>query len=210
MELLDYLRAHYLSKDALLSAANTTEQQLRAYQQQGVMPLCSYKLSLSVQCDSFFGFHSEEKEVEYYARGYVSWLATISTLQGREPVYSTFARRYKQGLGQLKEQGHGSNSPKLNAELDQHIAQEWQHFLAGTYGLCTRSGLPEDIVAKELAILEITELTAEAELLPQQLQRLSRAVNVLDAASAWFAPHERAMSSRHRLVDEVREQYSLD
>lgn len=209
MDLLNYLRAHYLSKDALLSAANIAEQQLRSYQQQGIMPLCSYKLRFDLQCDSFFGLHEEQREMEYYARAYVSWLATISTLQSNELIYAEFANRYKQGLCILRKRGHDSENIKLNRELDQHIADEWQHFLKGTYGLCTRTGLPEDIAAKELAINEINELTARDELVPQQLQRLDVAVKLLDSVSALFAPHERLKSSRHRLIDEVRRKYKL-
>jgi hypothetical protein len=30
---------------------------------------------------------------------------------------------------------------KLAAGLEAHMEQEWRHFLAGTHGLCTRSGL---------------------------------------------------------------------
>jgi hypothetical protein len=210
MELLDYLGAHFLSKNALLSAANISEQQLRSYQQQGVMPLCSYKLRLDLQCDSFFGLYKEQQEREYYAREYVAWLATINTLKSSELIYAEFARRYKEGLCELQGKGHVSNSPKLNRELEQHIAEEWLHFLKGTYGLCTRSGLPEDIAAKELAILEIREITAIENLNQGQLIKLGNAVKLLDSASSSFAPHERPESSRHRLIDEMRRKYKLD
>ncbi len=35
-------------------------------------------------------------------------------------------------------------------------------------------------------------------------------MNLLDAASSDFAPHERERSSRKRFIDDVREKYSLD
>jgi hypothetical protein len=95
---------------------------------------------------------------------------------------------------------------------DAHIGAEWRHFLDGTYGLCTRSGLPEDIAAKEAAITLIRALTASGT--PQGLDeeargRLAAAVGLLDRASAPFAPHELARRSRRRYVDEVKKAWAL-
>lgn len=101
-----------------------------------------------------------------------------------------------------------TDDPKPGAGLDAHLEDEWGHLLAGTYGLCTRSGLPEDIAAKELAICVIKELTGDANAAPD-LERLRQAVDLLDRASAPFAPHERARSSRHRYIDLVRQGYGL-
>jgi hypothetical protein len=75
--------------------------------------------------------------------------------------------------------------------------------------LCTKSGLPEDIAAKEFSILEINELSEIGELSTEQTNKLTIAVNLLDSASSLFAPHERLKSSRHRLVNEIRRKYKL-
>ncbi len=212
MELINYLSRYFLTKQELLVAAKITEQELSHYQKLEVMPKCSYKLQLNVASTSFFGLHNKEQEVEYYAKGYISWLAIVQSLNDAQSIYSLFETRYKTAIEQLRLQGHDSKNDKINASLDLHIKEEWQHFLDGIYGLCTKSGLPEDIAAKEFSILEINELTAKtesAELTEQQLSQLTRAVNLLDSASAFFAPHERLNSSRHRLVDEVRRKYVL-
>jgi hypothetical protein len=76
--------------------------------------------------------------------------------------------------------------------------------------LCTKSGLPEDIAAKELAVIEINELLALNELSLDELEKLTLAVNLLDSASSFFAPHERLRSSRHSLVNEIRRKYKLE
>ncbi|NQZ20752.1 MAG: hypothetical protein HRT53_01750 [Colwellia sp.] len=215
MELINYLSRYFLTKQELLTAAKITEQELSHYQQLKVMPKCSYKLQLSVASTSFFGLHNEEQEIEYYAKGYISWLAIAQSLNDTKSIYSLFVSRYKATIEQLRIQGHYSTNDKINASLDLHLKDEWQHFLDGIYGLCTKSGLPEDIAAKEFSILEINELTANTELTElaklteQQLSQLTRAVNLLDSVSALFAPHERLKSSRHRLVDEVRRKYVL-
>ncbi|RLM48934.1 hypothetical protein DVK02_18430, partial [Halobellus sp. Atlit-31R] len=94
------------------------------------------------------------------------------------------------------------------AGLAAHLREEWSHFLAGTYGLCTRCGLPEDIAAKELAICIIRELTATDNADPDR-ERLRQAVDLLDLSSSPFAPHERARSSRRRYIDAMRLRFGL-
>ena len=212
MELINYLHQYFYTKSQLTELAVISSQDLLAFQQQGVMPTCSYKLALNYTGDSFLGEFSQQEEVEFYAKEYVSWLNLLKETNNPEEVFQIFALRYRQKLKQLNKQGYSVNDDKLDANINQHIEAEWQHFLNGTYGLCTKSGLPEDIAAKELAILKINEILA---LNPidtigdvERLE-LTKAVNLLDSASALFAPHERLQSSRHRLVDEVRRNYKL-
>ncbi|HZX28404.1 MAG TPA: DUF6058 family natural product biosynthesis protein [Telluria sp.] len=200
MNLLTYLHTHFLTRAQLIDAAGCSDAELAAWQETGVMPRASYRLALTLGCDSFFGHHDEAEHIEFYARGYPAW---IGLLQGGADAFGHFTRRYRARLQSLPLR---SAAAKLNADLDAHLRDEWNHFLAGTYGLCTRTGLPEQIAEKELAIAVINELTAAPD--PDRV-RLKQAVDLLDAASSPFAPHERARSSRHRLVDQVRLRYGL-
>lgn len=209
MELIKYLNDNFFTKQQLLDISKVTERELANYQEQGIMPKCSYRLNLSIDSDSFFGLHQEIEEVEYYAKGYASWLAVIQSLKTKEGVYAVFYQRYINTIENLKVQGHSSSDPKINANIGLHVEEEWRHFLNGIYGLCTASGLPEDIAAKEFAIIEINELSASDELDKENLVKLTNAVNLLDASSSMFAPHERLKSSRHRLINEVRRKYKL-
>ena len=209
MELIKYLNDHFFTKQELLDISKVTEEDFSKYQENGVMPKCSYKLSLNLTSDSFFGLHNNEQEIEYYAKGYSSWLAIIQSLKSAESVYLIFAERYKKAIKNLKEKGHSSSNSKITSGLNGHIKEEWHHFLNGIYGLCTKSGLPEDIAAKEFSILEINELSEFNELSPEQINKLTLAVNLLDSASSLFAPHERLKSSRHRLVNEIRRKHKL-
>lgn len=172
------------------------------------MPLCSYRLCIHLKSDSFLGLHNDEQEIEYYAKGYSSWLAIIQSIR-KDAVYSVFANRNKFAIQRLKEQGHSFNNSKITSEIDENIIEEGNYFLNGTYGLCTKWGLPEDIAAKELSILEINELLELNELTVKELNKLTLAIDLLDSASSLFAPHERLKSSRHRLVNEVRRKYQL-
>lgn len=206
MDLLRYLDTHFFTRDQLLAAADIDAAGLAALEG---MPAPSYRLAIDIGCDSFFGAHSEQHRIDYYAKGYADWIGIVRTLPAETGARGVFEQRYRDRLAQLAAAGIASDDPKLNAGLDAHLADEWRHFLDGTYGLCTRSGLPEDIAAKEVAIAIIKESTGEQVLTVVETTRLRDAVNLLDEASAPFAPHERERSSRHRLVDLVRKGYKL-
>ena len=203
MELIDYLTQHFLTREQLLAASGIGPARLGALIAGGGMPRPSYRIQLGIRCASFFGEHEDAVEAEYYAPGYPSWVGVLEATS--EDPFAVFARRYRAALAALPLQ---TGDPKLGAGLEAHLKDEWGHFLAGTYGLCTRSGLPEDIAAKELAICVIKELTSDEGAAPD-LERLRQAVDLLDRASTPFAPHERARSSRHRYVDAMRLKYGL-
>jgi len=198
MELIHYLNQHFLTREQLLARCDLMPEQLQQWQARRMMPRASYRLRLDIVCDSFFGEHREQLAAEYYAKAYLSWIGLVRPLGGEPEAFAVFARRYRARLEQLA--ASGFDVPDRLA-TDGHVAAEWEHFLDGTYGLCTVSGLPEDIAAKELAIAQIREAGGRAQ--------LRRCVDLLDAVSSPFAPHEVARSSRHRYVDEMRRVHGL-
>lgn len=197
MELIRYLEHHYLSEEQLLCASGLSAAELADLQARRLMPQPSYTLRLEVSCDSYFGMHAEQTAARYHARGNVDWAGTVRALAREDDGFRIFSERY---LARLEALGGAAHRPDLR--------EEWRHFLGGTYGLCTRTGLPEDIAAKELAAAAIRSLTAHglAALDEAQRERLLAAIDLLDLASSPFAPHERARSSRHSLIDTLRAQ----
>ena len=209
MELINYLNEHFLTRDELLETAKISEETLRIYQEQQVMPGPSYRLFLSLSCDSYFGEHDNEQRLEYYAKGYLTWLGILQSLDNLKDAFIVFKERYIKTIDELEKNGYEDCIRELKESIDEQVEQEWGHFLNGTYGLCTKSGLPEDIAAKELAIREIKRLISFSKLSDEQLSKLAEAVNLLDEVSALFAPHEKPRSSRQRLIDDVRMEYRL-
>ncbi len=209
MDLLRYLDTAFVTADQLLAATGIDAATLAGL---AGMPAPSYRLRVDVGCDSFFGARAEQHQVDYYAKGYAAWIGTLLALRDSAAAREVFGQRYRARMAQLAAAGIASDAPKLNAGLAAHLDDEWGYFLDGTYGLCTRSGLPEDIASKEVAIAIVKELTAterEQALTAAERGRLAQSVDLLDAASAPFAPHERARSSRRRLIDQVRKDYCL-
>lgn len=212
MNILEYLAKNFYTRSQLTLAAGIGLPDLDRYQQQEMMPKASYVIRGNILCNSCFGESSETIETGFYPPAYVGWLDSLKSLDDPETAFSMFRHQYKSRIAQLLAQGFVTDDEKMRAGLDTHIEAEWTHFLNGTYGLCTKSGLPDDIAAKELAIIIIKEITLENscdELDPSSRVRLAAAVDLLDAASSAFAPHELARSSRHRFVNEVRATYRL-
>jgi hypothetical protein len=207
MELIRYLNDHFFTLEELAARCAVDTTMLRKWQARRMLPGRSYRLRLDAVCDSFFGSHREEVDAEFYAKGTADWVDVLRTLHDEAGAHAVFARRYRARLRELADAGY---APPAGLAADAHIAAEWQHFLAGTYGLCTASGLPEDIAAKEAALAWIRD--AEAAGPPSDaatLARLRRCVDLLDGASSPFAPHEVARSSRRRYVDEMRRAHAL-
>jgi hypothetical protein len=210
MELIRYLERHFFSREQLVEQSGITADELDTLQRRGMVPLPSYRLRLDIACDSFFGAHSEHAAIDYYARGYTAWIGEMLTLDGSAQARHAFAQRYRARLAQLAAAGITARERQLDDEAQ--VEAEWNAFLAGTYGLCTVSGLPEDIAAKEMAIAVIQEITGplgERAPTDDERARLAAAVGLLDRASAAFAPHEVARSSRRRYVDTLREAFRL-
>jgi len=205
MKLIDYLNTRFLTRGQLLARCGIDEGRLGELQERGMMPRPSYRLHVELSCDSFFGPHAEQHAIDWYPQGAPAWAGLLAALDDPRQAYQIFASRYRRRLAHLGDEGLPAAADGLSG--DAHIASEWRHFLDGTYGLCTRAGLPEEIAAKEAAIVlirELTELGARQGLNEEQRRRLAAAVDLLDRVSAPFAPHEVARSSRRRCVDEVR------
>jgi hypothetical protein len=207
MELIHYLGQHFITREQLLERCAIDQAALERLQGLRVMPRPSYRLRLGIACDSFFGHHEEQAEVEYYATSYPGWLNEVAGFETEAQARSVFDQRYVARVGELAAAGIAPANVDLTS--DSHLQAEWNAFLDGIYGLCTVSGLPDDVAAKETAIAVIREITAAGATDGAARERLRQAVDLLDQASKPFAPHEVARSSRKRWVDDVRAAWQL-
>lgn len=203
MDLLNYLNQHFYTKTQLLEKSKISAVDFKQYQEKTMMPAASYLLN--IKCDSFFGEHTQASE--FFPKAYVSWLTDLITMPDTQTAFEVFSYRYKAQLQNLNDFGLFSVEDKFNKSLKVHIKQEWQHFLKGTYGVCTQSGLVEDIATKEFTTSIINELILNKELSDKKLKRLKISIGLLDSATALFAPHEKQNSSRVNLIESVKQTY---
>jgi len=205
MDLVSYLNQYFYTKYQLLEQCKINELDFKQYQQKAIMPLASYKIN--IQCDSFFGEHIEAQSTEFYPKSYVFWLTGLPKIPETQTVFDVFSSRYKTQLKKLNDLGLYSIDDKFNKSLNSHIKQEWQHFLKGTYGVCTKSGLVEDIATKELSTSIVNELISNKYISGRKRKQLKISVDLLDSATSIFAPHERKMSSRVKLIGHIKKKY---
>ena len=201
-DLLDYLRRHFLAEPELLARSGVSLDTLRGWQRAGAAPWPSYRLTLAGEAASCMGSAALSAESAWYPRGMLCWLGQALALDGEpERLRAGFESAWREGLAALE-------LPPAEAEPD--LAAVWRDFLAGSYGVCTRAGLPGEVAQKEALVLLIDALTDRQRrpgLAPAERERLAWAVDLLDAVAAPFAPHERAGSSRARCVELTRRRY---
>lgn len=209
MSLLPYLFEHFYSEEQIIQRAGITQKKLQSWQSLAMVPLPSYQLVCDVESRSFFGAHQEQQELSFYAKGTIDWLKQVAKLGDANQALALFKSEYRQVLDKLTKVFGEELFDTLNRD-DDHITSEWQHFLSGTYGLCTKSGLAHDIALKEGCIGVIKALSAKQALNEHEISLLNSAVTMLDQASALFASHERQGSSRKTYIDDVRRQFDLN
>jgi len=78
------------------------------------------------------------------------WLGLTQLANSEDSLFDLFSDRYKNRIASLGALGQNTSYSKFNEKFDDHIREEWSYFLDGTYGLCTKPGLPEDIAPHEL------------------------------------------------------------
>jgi len=220
MTSIDYIVENFLTFDQLAAASGVSVDQLQEMIAANCLPGPAYEVTGTYKVQSVFGLHEEVVSRAYYPTSHVTKAQAVASSAATYPEQSETLKRafytdYKKillaknaaafGLAHLFDAAGQIVGPKA----DLLLAQEWQHYLDGTYGLCTRCATATEIATKESMIAKITCLTdkLEQDRAAGLLDDLAQAVDELDAVSAPFAPHEVARSSRGRHIDAVRRKY---
>ncbi|HGY1165007.1 TPA: DUF6058 family natural product biosynthesis protein [Citrobacter braakii] len=212
MELIDeYLNLNFISEGDFLVQNKCSHSDLLRWQENKILPTASYTTNNNAKITSFFGtfdFNSVEK---WYPIGLCEWVCQIKDVhENPSSLKDIFFKRYKNKINELNLCGLSDCIYKNESEFSVLLESEWQHFLNGTYGVCTKDSSPEHIAVKDMTIRIIDRVTnkqRKESVLGDDLKLLTISVNLLDAVSSPFAPHERNRSSRKRCVELVREKY---
>ncbi|MDK1287928.1 DUF6058 family natural product biosynthesis protein [Pseudoalteromonas umbrosa] len=200
LALIKYLTEHFYTELELLNSSSMPVSKFTQLQVLSMMPQASYRLDMSLTCNSFFGCHDNHQIVKFYPKAYAGWLHKCNSFDSEQEAFAEFSRLFYQAKDKLSEDVFWLDDNEIMTEFDEFIAQQWPHFLAGTYGVCTKSGLPFDILSKELAVTTIRTLLDKASLCVTEQAHLSRALRCLEKVGSQFAPHERALSQQHQLL----------
>lgn len=213
--LLNYLYSQYIEQTDFCAAANIDIARLEQLQSSGLVPKASYVVELNLQAKSFVAIHQEAQKYLFYLEDQLTWLAQIAdkkiTTQAAARHY--FETQYNLAIDSFL---HAELGKKITDIYPQNIwklsdySETWGHFLDGTYGLCTRTGLPNEIFLKHIYIgfIEFVTATNRPKTIdPNLLKTLQRAVDALDKVESDFAPHEVAQSSRQRCIIDIKKDY---
>ena len=213
-----YIKSNYLTLEDVAVRAGVSSDRLIEMIEAGCLPHAAYRLDQTYEVSSFFGQHSRSESKGYYPYSHVEKVAALLekskdwaelALEEKE----RFRSIYKVTLEEYKAAGFGmaeyftSDGKAGGAAFEEFIASEWQHYLDGTYGLCTKTASAREIALKEVMIAKIKHLLTTEQFSDAELTELEKAVDILDEVSAEFAPHERERSSRGQYIDAVREKY---
>lgn len=220
MTSFDYIQTHFFTLDQVAHRSGVSLDRLEELQKAGCLPGPAYRLEGQCRINSIFGDHTEMVAQDYYPSSHVEKAKALVALDGSlEKIAgleeTAFRAEYKRMLVELDACSFGLASlfdteGNVAGEMaEELLTKEWQHYLDGTYGLCTKRATAKEIAIKEIMIARIKFLTDEGrrEASSVNLQALAEAVDALDEVSAPFAPHEVGRSSRQTYINEVREKY---
>lgn len=220
MDSYKYIAENFLTRSELLKASGVSDEKLSDLITSGCFPKPSYRVELQAKIESFFGVHEETEALEFFPKSAVGLLKNLMAITGGSAEMAAQLKRdfddeyrkifvkldaAKYGLSNLFE----ADGTTLTTEGKAFFDQEWQHYLDGTYGVCTTTAHVREIATKEAMIAKIKFLSAEIDegRVEGNLEMLADAVDRLDSVSAAFAPHELERSSRGKFINRVMQDY---
>lgn len=220
MSSIDYITENFITIEKLATLSTVPVGQLRKMIAANCLPGPAYEVTGQYEVCSIFGAHRETVCRAYYPKSHVAKAQAIAAnsdtySEQNDALRRAFYREYKNILVSKNAIDFGlenlfdETGQVAGVAADELLASEWQHYLDGTYGLCTRRVTADDIAIKEIMVAKITYLMRKIDEDRSQslLEELNGAVDELDAVSASFAPHEQERSSRGRHIDAVRQKY---
>lgn len=215
--LLNYLYDCYYETTQFCTAAQIDQVRLKELGVARIIPDASYIVDVELNSESFVAKHREAQQHKFYLKGHVEWVAQISdkNISTENAARHYFETQYNLAIDEFLASELGEKIvniyPRSKWSLSDY-SETWQHFLDGTYGLCTRTGLPREIFLKHIYIRFIEFVTAANQpknISSDLLDLLGEAVEALDKVESDFAPHEVRQSSRQRCIIDIKKEYSL-
>ncbi|MGJ8529471.1 DUF6058 family natural product biosynthesis protein [Maritalea sp.] len=215
--LLPYLFSNFYEAAEFCARADCSTDEFAQMQAHKITPNASYQLETNMEVTSYIGVHQENCALQFYPKSGLDWLTLLqnTNITNEADAKQAFTTQFEATKTTLASSPGGKEIlgvfPELIAAFDDHqLEATWQHFLDGTYGICTRTGLPDAIFLKQFYVRLIDQMVGQysASSIPEKSRvMLQKAIFCLDQVEAEFAPHEVTQSSRQRCIIDVRANY---
>ena len=223
-ELNNYLAKHYLSEAQLTTAAAIRIDELDALIRNRLVPAPSYVITDSGKLGSFvFGEMEAPGSTpgRYFHPSQLVWIARARRVLASGAVHDAEARLKEQFTAnfaaalatlnlttwRLRDSFEENGAPIAEGVLTR-TDSAWKYFLNGTFALCVANPISEAHIAYKEVLQE--KLTQQSEngsktmFSPQQARAMHELIDAYAAAAMFFSPVEYALSSRKRLVEDLR------
>jgi hypothetical protein len=219
MTVQDYLDRHYSTAEQIADSCGISVAELESMIAQKLIPQPSYKVVGDILISSAFGELDAPKlkAGSYFHPASKHWIEraqSISEGQAADKLKKLFFDNMALELSHLNNStfrlidAFDENGSPLASGLEDRIASYWQSFLQGIFGLCVANPVSErEISHKEILQEKLTTLTENGERcrdLAIRKDELFVLISQYEASSMPFSPVEYPISSRKRLVDDLR------
>lgn len=223
-ELNNYLEKYYFNAQQFSAACDISGDELRGLIAAQLIPEPAYVVTESATIKSFvFGemLASDARPGDYFHRESTAWVArAVATIasNGRAAAHEILKNRYINNFATaLKElntstlrltDSFDESGAVIQAGLDARCDTAWKYFLNGTFSLCVAHPVSEAAIAtKEVLQEKLTALSEngqKAQFTQAEAQMILPLISSYEDATMPFSPIEHSISSRKRLVDDLR------
>jgi hypothetical protein len=219
MTVQDYLNQHYWDADTLAAKQGLTTCELDRMIEEALIPKPSYVVAGCVITSAAFGDLDAQgaNDGAYFHPANSNWIERAqrySSTQTANALKMLYFDNMANELAAVNRDiyrladAFDEQARPLQKGLDERITSYWNSFLQGIFGLCVSNPVSErEIVWKEVLQEKLTAVTANGarfENLDLSRSELFALIDAYEHASMPFSPVEYPMSSRKRLVDDLR------
>lgn len=219
-----YLSEHFLNACQFAAACGISVDELDDLIRQRLIPAPTYTVTESSGVSSIlFGEMQAEGSTpgRYFRPANSVWVDIARDMVTKHgagaaarDLKSRFGRNLQAALKELNDTTlrqrdcFADDGALISAGIADRIDSYWEHFLDGTFGLCVANPISEAAIARKSVLQQklnqISDNGSRKDYSESETQSVLDLVDAYAEASMPFSPVEYHLSSRKRLVDEIR------
>jgi len=223
-KLEEYLQNRFLNIEQLAATCGVSAQEIETLINERLIPGPTYVVSSQGRIRSnLFGEMDAEGATAgcYFPPANVVWIGIANEIlldfkgyDARKEMRRRFAERFCAALSVLNEtcwrleDCFSDSGAPLAAGLEARAESTWVHFVKGTWGMCVANPVSEEAIAKKAVLHEkliaLSDNGARERFSEEEVRILSEVIDSYEAASMPFSPAEYELTSRKRLIDDLR------